>query len=450
MKIQNDKTRSVSFLPDLAVFVTVSWILLALTLSPFLGIHWFIPGDFNYPSAMYYHSLMVPVLILLYLLTKELLPLKFVNQRIYNFSAVLAVLFVGSGSIFNTSTGLSTAAVVQIIGMILTDALGIFIVIAMLLFAREKDQKVVKTDAAFWLLFASIISILIAAPLGHLAGWFTDMGMNSIPGLQGLLADAHLNAVAFQESLVGSHSHLIVAALMSGLAAVTALYFRYQSQNGWQKRISSLGLWMTLISLLLATLIYVFSVAGWEPPTLFESGPNGIPLDDVILSAGGIGFLILMIGLSGNLNGTDKGSVTPIKAKIRISVFVNWIAGFTGAVLTGIYIEFNEGLYGAGIPPAPLALNDSIFIRAHLLFPFLLLPILFAVTLAVGCKYERSVRLPVWLKFFIWTSVLGMLLGLAGEIVWVITLNASLFFMALLVILAALLMGTISLWPNMR
>ena len=447
MKEQNSGTRS-GALSDFAIFFTVSWIFLALVLSPLFGIQWFTPGNFNYPTAMYYHSLMVPVLILLYLLSKELFPLRFVNQRIYVVNAILAVLFVGIGSIFNTGKGISIAAAIQIFGLFLTDILGIVLVIALFLFAREENKKTAKPNLAFWLLLASIISILMAAPLGHLAGWYTDIGLNSIPGLQALLDTSHLNSVDFQEGLVGSHSHLIVAALMSGLAAVTVLYFQYQSQSGWKKRISSLGLWMTLISLLLATAIYVFSVAGWEPPTLFVSGPNGIPLDDVILSVQGIGFLILIAGLSGNLAWMDNKFFGPIITKVRFSVFVNWIAGFTGAVLMGIYIEFNEGLYGAGLPPAPLALNDSIFIRVHMLFPFLLLPIIFAVTLAIGCRYKRSARLPAWPTIFIWISLLGMFLGLAGEFFWFITLNASIFIISMLIMGLALLFGSISLWPK--
>lgn len=448
MKEQNNRTGT-GVLSDFAIFVTVGWILLALFLSFFFGIHWFAPGDFSYTSAIYYHGLMVPVLILLYLITKEFLPLEFVNKRIYVVCAILAVLFVGIGSIFNTSKGISFAATLQIIGMVLTDALGIVLVAAMVILAREKNKKAKRTNAAFWLLFSSIVAILIAAPFGHLAGWCIDIGAKSFPGLQGLLNAANIKAVDFQDGLLASHSHLIVAALMSGLAAVTALYFQYQSRIGWKKRLSSLGLWVTLSSLLLATAIYVFSATvGWEPPVLFASGPNGIPLDDIVLSALEIGFLILMAGLSGTLDWTDKKSFSPIKAKVRISIFLNWIAGFTGAVLTGIYIELNEGLYGAGIPPAPLALNDNIFIRAHLLYPFLLLPIIFAVTLAVGCKYNRTTMLPVWPKVFIWTSLLGMFLGLSGEILWFVALDANVFLAALFVMGLALIAGMISLWPN--
>jgi len=46
---------------DFAVFVAACWIAVALILSPFFGIHWFVPGDFNYRTAMYYHGLMVLV-----------------------------------------------------------------------------------------------------------------------------------------------------------------------------------------------------------------------------------------------------------------------------------------------------------------------------------------------------------------------------------------------------
>ncbi|NOZ20040.1 MAG: hypothetical protein GXP25_03020 [Planctomycetes bacterium] len=436
-------------LSDLAIFVAVCWIFVALLSSPFFAIHWFVPGDFSYSAAMYYHGIMVPVLILLYLLTREVVPLKVVNKRLYTVSAILSIFFVGMGSIFNASKGISVAAAVQILGMVMTDCLGIALVAAMAIYALGENRKTRKTGTAFWLLFSSITVILIAAPLGHLAGWCIDIGAKSIPGLNALLRATNINPDDFQDGLVASHSHLIVAAFLCGLAAVTAIYFQYQSRDGWRKRISILGLWIALISLLLATGIYVLSaLVGWEPPVVFASGPSGIPLDDVVLTIEEIGFLVLMVGLSGSLERTGTKSFAPIKADIRISIFLNWIFGFAGAVLPGIYIELNEGFYGAGMSPALGALNDNIFIRAHLLYPFLLLPIIFAVTLAVGCKYNHSTVLPPWPRLFVWTSVFGMSLGLTGEILWFVTRGSNVFLAAIFVMGIALITGMISLWPN--
>jgi len=446
-KGQSNRAKAIVF-SDFAIFFAVCWIVTALFSSLLFRVHWFAPGDFSYSGAMYYHGIMVPVLILLYLLTQKMIALKAVNERIYAASAILAIFLVGIGSIFNTSKGISVAVVVQIIGMVMTDCLGITLVVAMAIFALKKDGKARKTGVAFWLLFSSIMAILISAPLGHLAGWCIDIGIKSIPGSSVLLNAIKIKPDAFQDGLVASHSHLIVAALLCGLAALTAIYFQYRSRVGWKRQVTILGLGMTLIGLLLATAIYVFSViAGWEPPTLFASGPNGIPLDDLVLTTGEIGILLLVAGLFGSPDRGNTKSFTPIKAAIRIAIFLNWVFGFVGAVLMGIYIEFNEGFYGGGVSPAPGAINDNIFIRAHLLYPFFLLPITLAVLLAVGCKYNHTTVLRPWPRLFVWGSVFGMALGLIGELLWFATRGDSLFIAGISVMCIALIAGMVSLCP---
>ncbi len=397
---------------------------------------------------MYYHGVMVPVLILLYLITQKTLHLKVVNERVYYVCAILAVLFVGAGSVFSSDEGMSTAVIVQIIGMVMTDCLGIILLIGMAAPALKKDAKERKTGAAFRLLFFSIGMILIAAPFGHLAGWCHDIGIGTVPGTNALLNTVGMTPADFQDGLTASHSHLIVAALLCGLAAVAAIYFQYQARAGWRKRISDTGLWVTLISLLSATGIYVVSaVIGWEPPTFFVSGPSGIPLDDIVLSAGQIGILLLMVGLSGRLEHKGGKSFSPLKADIRIAVFVNWIAGFAGSVLPGIFIELNEGFYGAGESPAPGALNDNIFIRAHLLYSFFLLPVFLAVLLAVGSKYNNRPERHTWARLFARASVFGMATGLAGEILWFTTNIDGFFVAAVFIMVVTLTAGIISLWP---
>ena len=198
---------------DFAIFFAVCWIVAALLSSSFFGVHWLAPGDFGYSSAMYYHGIMIPVLILLYLLTQKVLPLRVVNERAYTAGAILSILFVGFGSIFNTDKGISIATVVQVIGMVMTDFLGIILVTVMAIFALRKNRKIRKIGAAFWLLFSSIIAILMAAPLGHLAGWYFDIGIKSIPGPLNI---TNITPDEFRDGLVASHSHLTSASSPPG------------------------------------------------------------------------------------------------------------------------------------------------------------------------------------------------------------------------------------------
>jgi len=448
MRERSNGAKAVAF-TDIAVFFTVCWIVLALMLGLLFKMHWFTQGDFSYSQAMYYHGVMIPVLILLYLLTTKILALNLANGRAYSGSAILSILFVGLGSIFNTSKGISVTTVSQVIGMVMTDCIGIVLVVAMVKWGLEEHAGGKGTGAAFWLLLTSLTAILISSPLGHLAGWFIDIGPRSIPGLNALLNVTGIEPNDFQDSLVASHSHLIVAALMTGLAAVAAIYLEYRSRARWKRRVSGIGLWMMLICILSATGIYVFSaIIGWEPPVLFASGPNGIPLDDVVLTALEIGLLIMMVGISGSLESPGTNPFSSLKATIRIGIFSNWIFGFMGAVILGIYIELHEGFYGGGEAPAPGAVNDNIFIRAHMLYAFFLLPIILAVILVVGCKYNRTMA-PRSLPFiFVWTSIFGMLSGLVGEIVWFTTGGNQAFVFSVFVMVMALIVGMISLWPN--
>ncbi len=431
---------------DTAIFYTVFLIVLALILS-FLTIHWFAPGDFGYSAAMHYHGVMVPVLILMYLLAQKMFDLGIPSERLYTAGAILAIILVGTGSIFNNSKGISLAAVVQITGLFITDCLGVILLASMALYALKKEEKTKKPDMAFWLLFASISAILMAASLGHLAGWCLDLGTRSIPGLNALLETTNMNPKGFQSDLVTSHSHLIVAALLSGLAALTARCFWYQSNTGWKKRVCNLGLGVTLIALLSATAIYtICAITGWNPPVLFTSGPSGIPLDDLVLTTGEGGILITMAGLFLSPAPTGIKSSRTIKGTIKIAVSLNWVLGFAGAVLLGIYIELHEGFYGTGLPPAPGAINDSIFIRAHLLYAFFLLPTILAVSLALGIKYNHARARGLWPMLFVWTSILGMVLGLAGELIWFVTKADSIFIIGMSVMIISLVAGMISMW----
>jgi len=437
---------------DLGIFVAGCWIAGALIFSSLFGIHWLDPGDFKYRTAMYYHGVMVPVPILVYLLAVKALNLKILNRRMYAIGAIFSILFVGLGSIFNFEKGLSFATVIQITGMVITDILGITLAVALMIFAVTQNEKVKKMSAAFWLLFLSIIAILVAAPLGHLSGWAIDLGINSFPGATALLHATGMKPGDFQDGLLSSHSHLIVAATLCGLVAITAIGFGYQSLTGWKRRMSTWGLWMIVISILSVAAVYVISALfGWEPPTFFVSGPNsvnGIPLDDLVLIFGETGFLVLMIGLAGAPVQAGKKNVPSIKVMNRIAIFLNWICGFVAVVVWGIYIEFNEVFYGAGMPPAPGAFNDQVFIRAHMLYAFLFLPIIFSMLLAVENRPDKGKASREWLNPFALICLIGMTLGLIGECVWISTLNKSIFLTGIIVMATAIIAGAVILWPG--
>ncbi|MGC8605407.1 MAG: hypothetical protein ACP5VS_17200, partial [Desulfomonilaceae bacterium] len=434
------------------ILVAGCWIAVALILSPFFGIHWLASGDFKYRTAMYYHGIMVPMLILVYLLAGKVLRLKVLNTWLYSTAAIFSILFVGLGSRFNFEKGLSVAALIQIAGMVMTDILGITLAVALVAFAVGQHEKERKITAAFWLLFSSLIAILFAAPLGHLSGWTIDLDIRSFPGVPRLLHVTGMKPGDFQNGLLSSHSHLIVAATLCVLVAITAMSFGYESLTGWKRRMSTCGLWMIVISILSAMIIYITSAfVGWQPPTVFASGPNsvnGIPLDDLALTLGETGFLVVLIGLAVSPAYVGGQHVPSFKVMNRIAIFLNWICGFLGVVVSGIYIEFNEVFYGAGTSPAPGAINDRVFIRAHLVYAFMLLPIILSVLLAVELRQNQEGVSRPWPNVFALASLLGMALGLIGEGVWISTLNNGLFFAGIIVMTIAIIAGAISLRPG--
>jgi len=418
-KMMLNKHKSLGFIDwsEFAVFSSAVWITTTLLISPVFRIPWFAPGDFDHPTAMYYHGIMLPALVFLYLLTRNVLGITERSTGLYEMFSMVMVLLVGFSSILNIEGHFAVVSAVQIMGMLMVDFLGIVLAVGLAIGVLKNDEKAMGANVGFLLLFCSILAVAAAALLGHLAGWLLDFGTDTVPGLNKLFYMTGMGSADFQENLVTSHSHIIVTAFLSALAGLTALCFHYQSLPTCKKRICLTGLWMTLSALLAATFIYSLSaVTGWEPPTLFVREPNdtnGMPLDDVVLTMGLLGLIVLGIGLWGNPQRLEDSD--PFNTKIRTAAFVNWICLFVGSVILGVYIEFSEVFYGGGAPPAQGALSGNIFIRAHLLLPFSLLPALSVFLLAVGEKHHRKGAIRIWAHIFVWTSFVGMCLSLIGE-----------------------------------
>ncbi len=433
---------------EYALFFTALWIAVALVASIFRGIPWLEVGDFGYATAMYYHGIMIPVLVMLYLLVRKAIWAESGKGWIYEVCAIISIALVGIGSFFNVGNHFSLAAAIQVAGMVAVDLMGIVLLLSLVRTARRKGA--VSLDVSFWLLFCSLFTILITAPLAHLAGWMADFDIRNVPGMGGLLALSKLDYSDFHESLVAAHSHLIMISVLTAFSSLAVRLFQYRIFSRGRKRLCEIGLWMALIGLLSAAIIYVLSaIFGWEPPCLFASGSNGMPLDDVVLTLVFTAFLVIAASLYPFSPRGERGLSPRVLSKIRRALSLNWICSFLGAVILGIYIEFHEAFYGAGMAPAPGALNDNIFIRAHMLYPFFLLPVTFAFLLAVGYRHANpAARFHKRTNTFIWLSVIGMPLSLLGECIWVFSRNSHLFLTGLLILVVALLAGAMDLFPG--
>ncbi len=397
-----------------ATAFALSWIALASGL-PFLWFSsWFGPGDFEFSSAMLYHSVMVPLLVLFYLLVSSSLRLPLCATRWFPGGAILSVLFAGLGALVGRHTGFSLFAVLRIAGMIGADVLGVAVAVSLVRLGRRRGSALGSERTAFLLLLTSVLGVLLAAPLGHLAGWSLDFGLISFPGAPKWLRAVGLQPEALEDALIASHSHLIVAALLCGLTALAAVLFASTREAHWRSRVRVLGFWLAGLALVAAAALYLVSAAtGWEPPALFASPPNGMPLDDVLLTLMWMGFLAVALGMANGLWDAGKQWV-----KIRTSLRWNLVFGFLGAVVVGVYIEFREVYYGSGELPAPGALKDQVFVRAHMLYPFLLLPTAMAFLLAFVANRRYFRHETAALSRVAQLVLAGMTLGLAGELLW--------------------------------
>jgi len=425
------------------------WIAVAMGVGIVARVDWFAPGDFDFATAMAYHGLMVPLLLTFYLLAVDVVPVRSLRGRAFPGATLVAVLLVGPASLAQTSPGPSFVTGVQVTGMVLTDLLGLVLLVA-LWRARLPGARAYRRSGVLpWLLLSSLVAVTLAAPFGHLAGWGLDFGLGSLPGTHAWAHGAALDLDGLQEGFVSSHSHLIAAAALSGLVALAAWMLGYDALGGWRRRLGRVAIWLVLLSLIGAAVVYVVSAAvGWEPPTFFVSGPqgeNGVPLDDVLLGLGECAWLLLAVALAGRgLDPGPEGRAWPAPG-FRVAILLDWLCGFVAVVGLGLYIEFHETFYGGGEAGAPGAGRDLAFIRAHVVYAFMLLPIVLAFLLAVGSSRVRSPTTRAASRIFVASSVTGIVLGLAGEFLWVARSDVWLLECALFIVALALVAGVVGL-----
>jgi len=360
----------------------------------------------------------------------------------YGVTAMADTVMIAVGSIFNVHKGLSIAAGIQIAGFIVLDFLGIALVTGLIVFMRKPSMHKKRIGTALWILLISVTFLLMAETLGHLLGWGQDLGITSLPGMKKWLAVTGVTADTFLDNIKTSHSHLIVSSNHCGFAAIASIHFGYEKLSGWKKAAAKIGLWMILVGIVTAAVIYFMSALGnWDIPNLFMSGPhgeNGLALDDLILGFIEMGGVLLFFSLA--IHNTTRSNTL-----LRVALFLDWLYAAIGAAVIGYYIEFHETFFGGGNLPAAGAVNDQAFIRGHLLFSFLMLPIIFALfvaadTISIQSRWTRSL--------FPCAGIAAMTLGLIGEIIWVKTLNGTLFEYSLIFLSVVIITGTIGLLPG--
>ena len=384
----------------------------------FFGIRWFAHADFSWREAMILHGIFVSAWMLLMLAAwQSINPLnRHIDGRWVFLCAVGSSLLTGIGGLLATRAGISTGTDIQITGMFVAD-------ITALLCLFEIGRSALRLHLSetrrimLWGLFFTLFAISLATPLGHLAGAFRDVKI-SLPFFHAQTAPAGTDIQILVRRFADSHSHEAIAGFLGAMVLIAVLQTE-EREGKWIERIERAGSVLILFATMAQIAIYQYSAwTGWDPPTLFASGENGIPLDDLILSILGVGMLILCPTLWKPSRKKETRSLEKWRG-IALAILIVFFT--VGTIGLGIFIEFHEGFFGHGEGGAPGFINAQDYIRGHLVYGFIMIPILFAGLLALPEMPDTHLSTLV-----VFGIIVVAILGALGLAEWTFMLQPSL------------------------
>lgn len=231
--------------------------------------------------------------------------------------------------------------------------------------------------------------MLIAALMGHLAGWLLEFPHSPWGWPLDYAHWAGMTVSTWTAYLVTSHSHEMVVAVIGTLVASLVWQWGYSALKPATRTLARVGLIMMMFGIVAMTGIYV--VAGFttaQPPTLFafgRGGIDGIAGDDLVTGV----FVMLggLMTLSALLfQHAEEGS------RRLLHWAQAWAYSLTivTVVVAGYAIELNEQYFGAGNPQAPGAQADAIFTFWHQDFGFFMIPAIILVLVIAERYLPRS------------------------------------------------------------
>ncbi len=436
------------------ILLASAWIVLLFALSPLLGIPWASLGDFNFRTLMYYHAIMLPLVGILICIVSLLMNVGGDVKRLLQYSLIPAIVLAGIGSLFIYSISDTVPLWMQIFGFLVLDEMAASLIYGLLVMPRAQGIPYTKMGIGYIVVTTSVISAFLAAIVGHAAGVGVDWGFGWLPLVPGYISGLGVTGSDFTANLIGSHSHEMLPAVMGGIAALTMIYFGYKTAEGFRHWLADIGLWIMEIGVLAMSAAYIYSaVTDWSIPVMFASGPggvNGLALDDILTGFVGGGALIGLVAIAfiPAERHEAKNKVLSARDPLRISMLLSWVVAFIAIAGIGYPIEFNETYFGGGVPPPNGAvgyLHDLAFIRSHLLLGFFLMPITAGILLAVDVVYRKAstAGYPHYVPPF---AIVGMMLALIGEYIWVEYLNSIIFFVGFGILIFALFLAALYLY----
>jgi len=263
-------------------------------------------------------------------------------------------------------------------------------------------------SATYWLTLAAVGSAFIAGLIGFVNLWMRIFGLSFFKGYASMLG---LDLAGFLDATLDPHSHEMALAIMAAVIALTAKQFSKSKSDDVKRSVIEIGLWVSFIGVIAMTIVFLaIAFANYEPPTFFQSGPqgiNGIAGDDVIMSIIALGSLIAIIplALSKMLNGKSSW-----RDSIRISLLGTWVVAYVVNILQAFYIEMNESLFST-----VLSANDEIFGNIQPMYGVFVLTTI-SIILLISDYYQIT---GIWRRFIGWLMGIGLIISLIGASLWV-------------------------------
>ena len=363
--------------------------------------------------VLYLHGMQIGLVGLLALLTCGVLGLRSMHTRMWIVGGVVfATIVTAIGGIWDRQIpGAEVPMWVQIFGFFALDEILVVLLIGIVSEWRagSPGTRTLPHVASF----LATLSMLVAALMGHLAGWILEFGNfpSALGWYAGLLGE---KLDDFSANLIGSHSHEMVVGVMALTASIAAAQFGYARLSGAAHRIAQVGLAMVGGGALVMTVMYAaMALTAWAPPTLFTSadGTNGIAGDDIVtgvlVMTGGL--IVLVTVLAGSAR-----AKTLLGHPVRLASVWAWVLSFATVVVAGYAIELDETYFGAGDPQAAGAAKDAVFTWLHQDIGLFLLPALVVIMLAVERLVAARHR-----DFIGWATIAGTTVTFIGGLVFV-------------------------------
>jgi hypothetical protein len=409
--------------PRFVISWSIIWAVAIVALAPIVNfftpfqdpthnIYW--TPNILYRLVLYFHGAFIPWITALGALVVVTFGLTQINPKALSWrllkdailiGGLIAAPLAGIAGIFNIYDRFLFGIPLwtQIFAFLIGDEMAITLIVALLIYPKASGTGYGKMGMPYYVVLLAVIAVLVSAVMGHAAGWVASMGpwpsivpqyINStMYPVLGFYNDTAV--ITWTQNTVGSHSHLMVPALMAGVVAMIAVTFGYSS---WPKKVRSLaliGFVIMAFALIAAAWVYIISGLGnYSTPTFFVSGPigeNGVPLDDLLtglIGAGAFGVWWSLVIHSPKMKTKDGKPM--LRDPLFLSLIAAWIFIFSVIPITGFYIELNHTFYfGAG------AAFDEAYIRFHQDYAFFLLPafvtgILIFETFDISGKFRRA------------------------------------------------------------